>query len=55
MRITVDNASSNDGGILYMKKEPSKTNNIVAGANIYSQEMCCPYCELNCDGWSKRS
>jgi hypothetical protein len=32
MTITVYNASSNDGGIFYMKKEPSKTNNITAGA-----------------------
>ncbi|KAM0868272.1 hypothetical protein ACQ4PT_041401 [Festuca glaucescens] len=32
MTITVDNASSNDGGIVYMKKELNKANNSIAGA-----------------------
>jgi hypothetical protein len=32
MTITVDNASSNDGGIVYMKKELNKANNSIVEA-----------------------
>ncbi|KAM0859393.1 hypothetical protein ACQ4PT_047234 [Festuca glaucescens] len=40
MTITVDNASSNDGGIVHMKKELNKANNSIAAAK---------YLHMRCD------